>query len=384
MRKPLEQPFEFLLRKMGDKAGASFSEDIVRNWYIARAFVLYKFQNICIKPDDGKHLHVVIVGDNSLMLSIVRQVALMAHFPNHKEESGCNRTIITIVSDKGEQLLNTLKQEEYLCNLVDYCKYTINNQIVRNNSYLDVEIEITTVKPELNENDTYEILINDKEVDSFCDSKLDNEIYFIDTSKAQYAARMYSLGTEIDNLPYQDIHSVERYSMALDVFLYSKMEKELEYIVDKDEWGAEDNQMKVLLGLSNIFCADCFITKYNSIKPYWENGEMTEKQAWEKHYLALSKSEHSRWVVEKLILGFKPLSNRQRLEDECAVKDKDGRSKYRKGIKRKWESPSHIDLCSFAELRRVDPDNMKYDSFLMLGIPHILRKVGEIPNKLKR
>ena len=381
MNRPLEHPFEYLKRKRtiiekNYKTGDSFDADIIKNWYRARAFVLDKFERISISPNDCRHLHAIVDGDSALLLSVVRQIALTAHFPNYDEEHRANRTVVSIISEKGEALIGELKAEEYLCNLLDICKYSTNTGIKHKDSYIDIEFEIVNAKPTIDKDKEVGLTITESDIVSFCNSKLEDEIFSIDTSKAQYADRMYGLGMVIENLPYQDIHSVERYSMALDVFLYSEMEKELGSIVKKNEWENKDNQMKVLLGLSNIFCADCFKIRYNSIKPCWENGKMTEKQAWEKHFLSLSKSEHSRWVVEKLILGFKPMSNQQRLTDEGYI-NKEEKKKYRKGLKSDWQSPTHIDLCSFSDLRRVNPDDMKYDSFLMLAIPNILAKVKQ-------
>lgn len=382
MNKPLERPFKYLKRKKSIigkpyQAGDSFDDNILKNWYRARAFVLDKFESVSISPNDNKHLHVIVVGDSALMLSVVRQIALTAHFPNYDEEHLQNRTVVSIISEKDEALIGELKSEEYLCNLLDICKYSTSTGTKHKDSYIDIEFEVVREKPAIDKKKEVGLTITESEIVSFCNSKLEDEIYSIDTSMAQYADRIYGLGTVIENLPYQDIHSVERYSMALDVFLYSKMEKELGNIVDENVWSDKDNQIKVLLGLSNIFCADCFKTKYNSVKPCWENGEMTEKQAWEKHFLSLSKSEHARWVVEKLILGFIPLSNQQRLTDEGNIYNKEEKKKYRKDLKSDWQSPTHIDLCSYSDLRRVDPDNMKYDSFLMLAIPNILAKVNE-------
>lgn len=382
MNRALERPFKYLKRKhpiIGEdyKTVDFFNDDIINNWYRARAFVLDKFESISISPNDNKHLHVIAEGDSALMLSVVRQIALTAHFPNYDEEHHKNRTVVSIFSAKGEALIDVLKGEEYLCNLLDNCKYSTNKGTEHEDSYIDIEFEIVNEKPTIDEKKEVGLTITESEIVSFCNSKLEDEIYSIDTSMAQYADRIYGLGTVIENLPYQDIHSVERYSMALDVFLYSKMEKELGNIVDENVWSDKDNQIKVLLGLSNIFCADCFKTKYNSIKPCWENGEMTEKQAWEKHFLSLSKSEHARWVVEKLILGFISMSNQQRLTDEGNIYNKEEKKKYRQDLKSDWQSPTHIDLCSYSDLRRVNPDDMKYDSFLMLAIPNILAKVNE-------
>ena len=379
---PLEFPFKYLKRKQSViekdyKAGDSFDDDIIKNWYRARAFVLDKFENISISPSESKHLHVIVNGDSALMLSVVRQVALTAHFPNYDEQHHKNRTVVSIISDKGETLIDELKQEEHLCNLLEICKYTTSKGTEHKDSYIDIEFEIINTKPTVDKDNEIELTITESEIVSFCNTKLEDELYSIDTSKAQYAGRMYRLGTVIDNLPYLDVHSVERYSMALDVFLYLEMEKELGSIVKEEVWSDRNNQMKVLLGLSNIFCADCFKVRYNSVKPCWKNGKMTEKQAWEKHYLSLSKSEHVRWVVEKLILGFRPMTNEQRLADEGLIKNIEEKNKYRKDIKNNWQCPTHIDLCSYADLRRINPDHMKYDSFLMLAIPNILAKVNE-------
>lgn len=382
MNKPLERPFKYLKRKhpiIGKdyKTIDSFDEEIIKNWYRARAFVLDKFESVSISPNDNKHLHVIVDGDSALMLSVVRQIALTAHFPNYDEEHLKNRTVVSIISEKDEPLIGELKAEEYLCNLLDNCKYSTCKGTVHEDSYIDIEFEIVNERPTIDKKKEIGLTIAESEIISFCNSKLEDEIFSIDTSKAQLAERMYCLGTVIDNLPYQDIHSVERYSMALDVFLYSEMEKELGRIVKEETWDDKDNQMNVILGLSNIFCADCFETRYNSIKPCWENGKLTEKQAWEKYFLSLSKSEHARWVVEKLILGFKPMSNQQRLTDEGYIRNKEEKKKYRKDIKSNWLAPTHIDLCSYSDLRRVSPDDMKYDSFLMLAIPSILAKVNE-------
>ena len=76
-------------------------------------------------------------------------------------------------------------------------------------------------------------------------------------------------------------------------------------------------------------------------------------------------------------MGYKPMSKDQRLEYESRFGDR--RKQYAKGLKRpdNLKDLSHIDLCSFANLRRIDPDNMKYDSFLVLGIPEILKKIKD-------
>lgn len=387
-----ERPFEYLRRKSPQtgEVGTLFDEGIISNWYKARAFVLAKLGLVSFTPGEDAHLHVIVLDDDPLMLSVVRHVALYSHFVNHDEtnpnESFRNRTIISLVSENPD-ILTELQREEFLCNLPKYCKCSFRGETYNRDSFIDIELEIlacweagTEPYEEIMSGKHVEkrLVLRKSEVDSYCSSKADEELYFIDTRKAQYTRRMYNLGCEIDNLPYDDIHSVRRYSMALNIFQYSRLKQPIGQIVSDKEWKNADNQSDVLVALSNIFCSDCFFIRYNSMSRCWSNGNLTEQQAWEKYYDLLSKSEHSRWVTEKLILGYRPFSLQERLHDESLVVNKGRRQQYRKMLKDNWKSPAHLDICSFAELRRIDPDTLKYDSFLVLGIPAILKKVGEV------
>ena len=51
------------------------------------------------------------------------------------------------------------------------------------------------------------------------------------------------------------------------------------------------------------------------------------------------------------------------------------RDAYSRQLKRNAAAPAHIDICSYRELCRIDPDSLKYDSFLMLAIPLILDQI---------
>ena len=201
---------------------------------------------------------------------------------------------------------------------------------------------------------------------------------------------MYKLGDVIGNLPAEDFHCAKRYYQALDKFQYSQMDKEKVLpLIDKE---CEKNPIKVKESLSNLFCADCFEQRYKVMDKCYEEAMEKEKEnkgrklwRWEREKLgkklceqydeALSRSEHERWVVEKLIMGYRPLNDAERLAYENLFDD--ARKAYLKQLKNNASDPAHIDLCSYRELRRVNPDDMKYDSFLMLAIPKILEKVKE-------
>lgn len=373
---PLEMPFEYLTRK---ENGKQFEEDITKNWYIARHFVLDKFSEMKIgfSSDSKDHLHVVVNGDSPIMLSIARQVALTAHFINYRDgskvEEPQNRTVITIVS-KNPHILEELEKEEYLCNLPKYCKVVNRGEVLENEGfYIDIELHVTESCPK--EESVKSFL--EQDVDAYMKGNEGKELQGIDTCKAIYASRMYDLGAELYNIPAEDIHCTERYSLALDVFQHEMLKKKLGKMISK-EWRTM-SLSKLKEKISNILCADCFALREACLIKEDANYIRTRK-VWAKYNEQLSVSEHARWVVEKLVMGYRPLNSKERYYDEMLhvqFKNKDKRKKYRDSLKRRDSDPAHIDLCSYRDLRRINPDDLKFDSFLMLAIPNILAKVNE-------
>lgn len=390
-----ESPFEYLRRSNGK----AFDEQTVKNWYIAREYVLDKLGKVEIGPDCENRLHVVINDEDKddMMLAVLRQVALTVHFANFVENDKfdnrvCyNQTIITFIS-KRKDLLNDLKDEGCLWNLMDYCTYSYyGNRTEHEELCLDMELEIIENPQAMKGNNEERIEMSRDEVRSY-ENK--GNLGKIDTRKAVYTSRMYDLGAEIGNLPAEDIHNAHRYQQALDKFQYVKMKDPgkkdpVKKLVNDAKWTKE--QCSVKEGLSNLFCSDCFELRQRGIKQSWEkeeenkkNGEGNDKlqkldDMWEYYNEALSRSEHARWMVEKLIMGYRPMNNEERFKYECYQGKK--RKDYVKKLKKRAEDPAHIDLCSYHDLRRIDPDNMKYDSFLMLAIPKILDKIKKDDKK---
>ena len=381
MTKLKEKPFEYLRKNNGEL----FEEDIVRNWYIARAYILNLLKEIeennAFAPDSKKHLHVVVMCDNPRMLFVVRQVALSTHYINYHEdcedERYRHRTILTIVT-RSQDIKEKLSAEEYLCNLPKYCKFVVTGQPSENeDSYIDIEIHIESDCPPKEEN-ALMLIIKKEDVDSFFDQVEPNDenIFSIDTRKAFYASKMYNIGETIDNLPAENIHDTKRYTAALNVYLHDKL-KEVPKSLFEDAV-QDKSQYELKEALSNVFCADCFESRANAISQLNDAKANKGDTLWEKYNEALSRSEHARWVVEKLILGYRPLNAEERFVDnslsvEAGCKEK--RKRFRDSLKHKDSGSAHIDLCSYRDLRRINPNDLKYDSFLMLAIPKILEKI---------
>lgn len=375
-----EKILEFLTRK---ESGQSFDSTTVRNWYIARQFVLEKFveNEIGFEPNSREHLHVVINGDSPIMLSVARQVALTAHFINFQEGSEWaepgNRTVITIVS-KNPAILTELQKEEYLCILPKYCKTVYYGKTSGNEGfYIDVELHVQEECPCLNgEKET--ICFSEQDVDTYIKDKDVEELLGIDTRKAIYASRIYDLGAELYNIPAEDIHCTERYTLALDVFQHEMLKKKVNTM--KTENWSTMSLSKIKESISNVLCSDCFVFRETCLVKAEKEKYRRSKTVWAKYNEQLSLSEHARWVVEKLIMGYRPLSRKERYDDEqlhVQFKNKEKKKAYRDNLKRRDGDPAHIDLCSYRDLRRINPDDLKFDSFLMLAIPKILEEVSE-------
>lgn len=373
---PYERPLEYLHPQM---------EDIVRYWYMARIFVLDLLNNELQSSNTfPQGWHFVVDGDNSLMLSVVRYIALYAHFSNYEEydvfgKLSCkNRTLITILSGKkAADIEAELQKEEFLGNLPKHCLVSVYGEVKNAGSYLDIAIDIVKKVGDNKESASCRtVKITEEEVDQFIASKTGDDLFRIDTRKAVYASRIYNLSNDINNIPYEDINCVERYERALNAFQYRVLNsKEKLKLIDEEK--RKKSRSEIRSALSNVFCTDCFEIREKEVEliAKQEEKEGKESEIWKKHIEALAHCEHNRWVAEKLILGYEPFGKKERLEYESLFGQQ--RKKYRDLLKNREASPMHINICSNKELRRIDPDNMKYDSFLMLSVSMILDKIKE-------
>ena len=77
------------------------------------------------------------------------------------------------------------------------------------------------------------------------------------------------------------------------------------------------------------------------------------------------------------------MSEEEVFTDEIKVVKKE-RDDYRKKLKRHKTAPAHIDILGFRDLKRINPEDQKYDYFIMLAIPTILIQKYQTPNAITR
>ena len=434
-----------------DEAGSceAFGEDVVQGWCRARNYVLSQLENEKswgsngIAASSSERVHIVIDCVDPMAFYIARHAALALHFPNFNEGDGRsqaprNGTLITLLYNrkKYSDIIAELHREEYLCNLTDLCKCTlkmveiedkgkglkvISENVKNPNSFVGVELELLGFDNddfgyEANEKEGMEVVhVGRKVIEEVKNRKCK---YELDVTHARRVNMVYQVGADIDNLPPDDPNISDRYSRALLYFCYQQSKgKTLEKWNEIAEYANEDDKKGTLYQimlrnkLSNVFCADCFVTRLKSlfdhnarkdiqkviIKAYCSENDVKKNENFgyktvrittkmlnymiknhEKDLLmlvgnnlkAMARCEHARWNVEKLILGFSPFSPQEHYEYNCRFGS--SRSSYRNGLKK--NKGHHINLCSYEDLYRIDPDNMKYDSFLMLAMVKILKE----------
>ena len=388
--------------------GELFEPEVVANWYKARKYVLENLEDKDQLDAEGRfessrpYLHVVLEGVSGLMLSVARQIALIAHYTNFMEQSGGNRTVITLLYNRNKyaDILQEVFKEEYLCNLKLLCKYSVRKAeekapcvVYNEDSFIDVEVELIGFDGDDFSQGDANLLERIKQATlKVTEADLQHVVAenVIDVSKAKRTNMVYNVGADIDNLPADDPNTADRYSRALLYFCYQQTPQDTQ-----EKWdemtavttpGQAINQVNLRNKISNVFCSDCFKSRIKSIIDKKElnlgqavvDTEMVKRliltreldilQLIKKDLKKLAQCEHARWNVEKLILGFRPLTDEERLQDECCFGEE--RKAYRKRLKKKGV---HIDLCSYRKLRRTNPGDMKYDCFLMMAMPRIYK-----------
>lgn len=89
----------------------------------------------------------------------------------------------------------------------------------------------------------------------------------------------------------------------------------------------------------------------------------------QKRFSLLAELEHNRWNMEKLLMGYRLLSEQEKtvLLEKRVGKERNDEKNRLKGDTIK----AHTDICPFSELKNIDPGIEDYDYLLTLMIPDI-------------
>lgn len=354
-----------LIRALVEESSHPFAtsnekETFISDWYFARAFLeseemMEKMCRVDHKGNITNPLCITLEGTSVRMRAVLRELILRAHYIDFDEEKVhhidsdeeniANVSVITILYDDSEEAAKaTLLGTPFLGN---YLHYLWEEPL----GFLDIRIKFLSKATGIQADVTQEML------DSF--SYIGGNA--IDTNTAEYANRIYCLGSDLSNLPAIDMANAEMYQLPLQVFEAGNFKcKKIE------DWEKNDVKGK----LSNVFCTDTFKLRKMMLERGVKQSDDIEKQlkkAVVANILPLSKCEHSRWVAEKLILGFRPWTLAEHYQYDRTFGD-DKKAFYKK-LKKK---AAHYNICSYHTLTRIEPKNLRYDTFLVLAMLEII------------
>lgn len=172
---------------------------------------------------------------------------------------------------------------------------------------------------------------------------------------------------------------------------YDDPEFSAEYSKTEDSW----NRLSIDLKWSNIYFVNSIRTKLRSIGLNWDTNPsvMKDRIDEEEEDLRLSKVEHNRWNMEKLLLNYRALTTEEWAKFD-AYREKivsgqqlsDTELKALKKLKNEYkqkENMGHLNLCPYDELRKIDLAAINYDTALVKVIPNIISKANEINKRRK-
>lgn len=315
-----------------------------------------------------KYLHVVIINDDEDMLQVAKQMALLAHFPSFDENNPDTRTKISILG-KAE---DAARMNEVFGNLL------VLQNMGKQNGWIDVPLDVqveyviwnvekkSIIKEWVDacEKDVKKHLVKYDKADIIRLSKTKEHGVLPDRELlAMRASMVYEASQTFEIIRAENIANVAEYETPIRLFL----EKDLEGV--KRKWSEPDYH---LLKKSNLCLAESICVRAASLRYMRLTDDKSLYDTLTRNLAAMSKSEHARWNVEKLIHGFRPYSKSEVIEDENLSGDiRAARISY---LKKNESILAHIDLCSYSRLRRIDLESIKYDSFLLLAMVRYLEK----------
>lgn len=367
-----------------------------------------------------RHVRLIFDDTDTLSLAIARQAALLCHFPNFNEETGANRTILTFMAKEAANLreleseFRSILDSRMLGNLPDHCNVKLCSgkeceTVSGEGSYLDIALEIVaaadldiaTFLRNLPDRNRAHITLMSRESalgdlktefselqhyllpDTMPDAA-DCERYMaeVDFSRAMLVNKIYSISTGLREINNFSCFDAADYNLSL-----QRLCDEITPSTAIAAWDNIKGPDSIEMALSNLYCGDCIDTKLSSLRlrpsdfvpdkasgirrlfpiPEWHL-QSHARRVLEKNLETLAKLEHSRWNVEKLLLGYTPYTREEHYADEqLQAKARAASRRHKKKVEK-----HHIDICSHRQLMHIDPESLKYDCFLTLAIDRIL------------
>lgn len=325
-----------------------------------------------ITADSSKHVHLIVVGMNRMGIALAKETAHMMHFPNFNEKTGKNRTRITFIDDHADREMNFFigRHAGYFdvaptkyANLSD-CHFWEWSEDAKRNNFLDVQFEFIKgrveskfvrdwITKQLDDKDaiiTIAFCVHNPSQNFGMAMYLPEEVYtrgrndgvnpwvivdpdqvvnifvrqektgalikaFGDSAKSDGAknkkyANMYPFGMIDDSfaVDYNSNHLAMAFNYIYD--FYYAHDNTLPYSLPSfdsllEKWKPVSTANK----WSNLYLADSVEFKLRSIGLDEEKAKFATFS--EKQIEQMAYTEHHRWNMEKLLMGYRALGKNE-------------------------------------------------------------------------
>jgi hypothetical protein len=323
-----------------------------------------------ITADSSKHVHLVILGMSHMGVALGIQAAHLCHFPNFVTRG--IRTCITFIDDNADREMNFLQRRfRHLFNEVDYAYQDMSTGETRDNAatkekFTDIRFEF--IKGRVEHPAVQQMLAAWADKDKNPDKRLTiaacfhsstaaiaaglylpEEVYaneipvFIRQETSYYTLLLLSRATGDD---YRKYRHVKPFGMLVHAFDLDKtsdlLPMRVNYVYDyyfKNGYNLPDtipdekakhlwNDISTAHKWSNRFYANMLDCKIRSLLP---------EKPFEEQIEILAEVEHNRWCIEKLLMGYRQMTSKDKLLNKTP-----------KELKNKYFI--HTDICAFSEL----------------------------------
>ena len=326
-----------------------------------------------IAEKSNKHVHLIIVGMNRMGIALAKETAHMMHFPNFNEETGDNRTRITFIDDHADREMNffvgrhagyfDIAPTKYAD--LSECYFREWSKDDKSNNFLDIQFEFIKgrmeskyvrdwITKQLDDKDaiiTIALCVHNPSQNFGMAMYLPEEVYtrgrndgqnpwtvvdsdqvvnifvrqektgaliktFGDAAKSDNAnnkkyANLYPFGMIDDSFSVKDDSNKRAMAFNYIYDFYFNNNKTLpstlpDYKKLEEFWKSKTTSLK----WSNLYLADSIEFKLRSIGLDKESAKSVtfSKEQIER----MAYTEHCRWNMEKLLMGYRALGEKER------------------------------------------------------------------------
>lgn len=342
-----------------------------------------------------KRVHLIVFGMNKMGEALAVNAAHILHFPNFMEDNPNTCSLITFIDGEADTCGKTFRsQYPHLFKLARWKAVdaeTQTNPFLGNSSFIDIEWEFMKgdmsddhIKNYLeqcaerpNEILTIAFCHHESEYNAACCMAVSETVLtkahqiLVRQKESPFVINMLMRRPGFEKLRPFGIESECYYGDVIHECYGKLVNACYSGIALNDTERIEKawNGLSTALKWSNIYCANMLYSKLRFMGLDTEK-ELTKEEietAISQYESDLQRTEHNRWNMEKLLMGYRPLKDEE--ERRQWQTDKATRNRMK-------ASMMHLDLLPNEMLKRLDPGSVQYDIAVnrMLGDLYFIAK----------